>query len=71
MLDSRASSTVMPLKVMNQVGLKTIRPYRNVCAMDSREIEVRGLIKDLMINLAAHPNISILMDVIVSDVPDA
>jgi hypothetical protein len=30
MLDSRASTNVMSLKVMNQLGLKTTRPYRNV-----------------------------------------
>jgi hypothetical protein len=50
MIDSGASTNVMPLKVMNQLGLKTTRPYRNVCAMDLREIKVLGLIKDLQLS---------------------
>jgi hypothetical protein len=61
----------MSLKVMNQLGLRTTRPYRNVCAMDSREIKVCGLIKDLHVKLVVYPNISILMDVVVIDVLDA
>jgi hypothetical protein len=47
MLDSGASTNVMSLKVMNQLGLQITWPYRNVCTMDSREIKVHGLIKDL------------------------
>ena len=57
MLDSRASTNVMSLTVMNQLGLKTTQPYRNVCIMDSREIKVCGLIKDLQVNLLAYPDI--------------
>jgi len=37
-LDSRASTNVMALKVMSQLGLKITRPYRNVCGIDSRDI---------------------------------
>jgi hypothetical protein len=70
MLDSGASTNVMTLKVMNQLGLKTTCPYRNVCAMESREIKVCGFIKDLHVKLAAYPNISLLMDVVVIDVLD-
>jgi hypothetical protein len=71
MLDSGASTNVMSLIVMNQLGLKTTRPYRNICAMDSKEVKVCGLIKDLHIRLTIYPDISLLMDVVVIDVPDA
>jgi hypothetical protein len=71
MLDYGVSTNVMSLKVMNQLGLKTIIPYMNVCGIDSREIKFCGLIKDLKVSLAAYPNISILMDVVVIDVPYA
>jgi hypothetical protein len=71
MLDSGASTNVMSLKVMNQLGLKITRPYRNVCGIDSRAIPVCGLIKDLKVSLATYPDISLLMDVVVIDVPDA
>jgi hypothetical protein len=53
MLHSGASMNVMTLKVMNRLGLKTTRPYKNVGAMDSREIKVCGLIKDVHVKLAA------------------
>jgi hypothetical protein len=46
------------------------RPYRT-CAMDSREIKVHGLIKDLQVIFAAYPEISILLDIVVVDLPNA
>jgi hypothetical protein len=47
-MDLGASTNVMSLNVMNWLGLKTTRPYRNVCAMDSREAKVCGLIKSTL-----------------------
>ena len=38
--------------------------------MDSKKIEVHGLIKDLQVHLVAFPDIQI-MDIVVIDVPDA
>jgi hypothetical protein len=61
----------MPLRVMEQLGLKTTRPYRNVCAMDSREVKVFGIIKNLVVHLVVYPDIAILMDVVVIDIPDS
>jgi hypothetical protein len=55
----------MSLKVMNHLGLNIRRTYRNVCGIDSRAIPVCGLIKDLKVNLATYPDISLLMDVVV------
>jgi len=71
MLYSGDSTNVMALKAMNQLGLKITRPYRNVRGINSRAILVCGLIKDLKVNLDTYPNISLLMDVVVIDVPDA
>jgi hypothetical protein len=39
--------------------------------MDSREIETHGIIIDLQVKLAFHPDITFKMDVLVIDVPDA
>jgi hypothetical protein len=55
----------MSLKVMNQLGLKTTRPYMNVFFVGSREIKVCDLIKDLHVKLAIYLDISILIDVVV------
>jgi hypothetical protein len=70
MLDSGASSDVMIRKVMERLNLRISRPYHNVCAMDSREIEVHVLFNDLQVHLAVFPDMSVLMDVAI-DVPDA
>ena len=39
--------------------------------MDSKKIEVHGLINDLQVNLSIYPDIMIVMDIVVIDVPDA
>ena len=54
---------------MNQLGIKNTQPYHNICVMDSREIKSEGLIKDLKVSLIAYPDISIMMDVLLVDVP--
>lgn len=69
--DSGASSCVMTKKVLNQLNLRVSRPYHNICAMDSKIIEVCGLIKDLQVHLEVHHDIMITMDIVVIDVPDA
>jgi hypothetical protein len=71
MLDSGASSNVMTKKVMEQLNLRISRPYHNICAMDSKMIEVHGLIKGLQVHLAVFPDIMFEMDIVVIDVPDA
>ena len=61
----------MSFKVVNLLGFKTTQPYINVCAMDSREIRVCGIIKDLKVKLAAYLDITFLMDIVVIYVLDA
>lgn len=55
MYDSGASSNVITKKVMDKLSLKITRPYRNVRAMDSREVEVMGIILGLQLKLVAYP----------------
>jgi len=47
MLDPGVSTNVMPLKVMNKLGLKINRLYRRIFGIDSKKIESIGLIQDL------------------------
>ena len=70
MLDSGFASNTMTRKVMEQLNLKTTRPYRNVCAMDSREVDVVGIILNQQMRLAKYPDIHIAMDILVIDVLD-
>ena len=61
MLDSGASTNVMPLSVMRQLGLSVHRPYRNICGLDSKSMEVHGLIKDVIVQLIASLDISTII----------
>jgi len=71
MLDSGASSNFMTKKVMEQLNLRISRPYHNICAMDSKTIEVHGLIKGLQVHLAVFPDIMFEMDIVVIDALDS
>jgi hypothetical protein len=70
MLDLGTTSNVMTRKVMEQLNFRISRPYHNICAMDSRTIEVHGLIKGLQVHLVAFPNIMIEMDIVVINLSD-
>jgi hypothetical protein len=61
----------MSLKVMEQLGLKTTHPYGNVCGIDSKKVKVYGLIEDVEVYLHDFPHISLIMNIVVIDVPDA
>ena len=39
--------------------------------MDNKVVEVHGLIRDLQVHLVVFPDIQIIMDIVVIDVPDA
>ena len=60
----------MTRKVMEQMGLTISRPYQNVCAMDSREIDVVGIIMNFLVKLVGYPDIGVTMDIMVIDVSD-
>lgn len=71
MIESCASTCLMTKRVMEQLNLKISMPYYNICAMDSKKIEVHGLIKDLQVHMSVYPDIMIVMDIVVVDVLDA
>jgi hypothetical protein len=70
MLDYGASTNVMSLKFMKQLGLWITHPYGNFCGIDSRKVKVYGL-EDVEVYLHAFPHINLTMNIIVIDVPDA
>jgi len=69
MLDSGASHNLMPLSVMEKVGLEITRPYKYIYSFDSNRVKCFGMIKDLVVNLAQIPVKSVVMDIIVADIP--
>jgi len=70
MLDLGASTNIMPLTVMKQLGLSITWPYKRVCGFNSKHVEVEGIIKDLKASLARNPHIFFFVDVIVIDIHD-
>lgn len=69
LLDTGASHNLMPKTVMEELGLDITRPYHDLFSFDSRKVKCLGLIKDLAITLTQLPMKSMMMDIVVADVP--
>ena len=69
MLDSGASHNLMPKVIMDNLGLNITRPYKDLYSFYSRKVRCLGLIKDLVVSLHQMLEKSIVMDVVVADVP--
>jgi hypothetical protein len=68
MLDSGASHNLMPKAVMEKLGLKVTRPYKDLHSFDLSKFKCIGLIKYLCITLAQIPTKSMVMDIVVVDI---
>jgi ribonuclease HI len=69
MLNSGASHNLMSKVVMEKLGLDVTRPYKDLHSFDSSKAKCIGLIKYLCITLAQIPVKSMVMDVVVADIP--
>ena len=69
MLDSGASHNLMPKRVVESLGLEMTRPYKDLYSFDSRRVKCLGLIKDMVVTLNKLPTKTIVMDVVVADIP--
>jgi hypothetical protein len=69
LLDSGASHNLMPKAVMDELGLEITKPYHDLFSFESRKVGCLGLIKYLVINLSQFPMRSMVMDVVVVDIP--
>ena len=68
-LDSGASHNLMPKVVMERLGLEITRPYKYLYSFDSSRVKCLGLIKDLCVNLAQILAKSLVMDIVVANIP--
>ena len=69
MLDSGASHNLMPLSVMKELNLQITKRHRDLYSFDSKRVKCVGLIKDVVVSLAQIPAKSIVMDVVVVEIP--
>ena len=68
LLDSGASHNLIPLSVMEQLGLQITHPYKDLYSFYSKRVKCLGMIKDLVVNLAQIPVKSVVMDIVVADI---
>jgi len=69
MFDSTASHNLMPKSMMEKLDLDIIGPYKDLFSFDSSQVRCLGLIKYLCVSLVQYPAKTILMDVVVADIP--
>ena len=69
MIDFGASHNLMPKGVVEKLGLEDTKPYKNLYSFDSREVKCLGLIKDMVVTLTKIPSNTVVMDVVVADIP--
>jgi hypothetical protein len=70
MLDTGVGANMMSLKVMQQMGLKVTRPYKNVCGFESKAIPTHGVIENIEVQLKEFPEKTVRIYIIVVDVLD-
>jgi hypothetical protein len=68
-LESSASHNLMPKDVMEKLGLHITIQYKYLYYFDSSKVKCIGLIKDLCVTLAQIPTKSLVMDIVVVDIP--
>jgi hypothetical protein len=69
LMDPGASQNVMPKVVMEELGLEVTKPYKDLHSFDSKKVKCLGLIKDMVVSLAQLPMKSVVMDIVVADIP--
>jgi hypothetical protein len=69
LMDSGASHNLMPKNVMDELGLEITKTYHDLYSFDSRKVKFLGVIKDLVVTLFQLPMKSVVMDIVVVDVP--
>ena len=69
MLDSGATHNLMPGRIMDELGLEVTIPYKYLFSFDSIKVKWLSLIKYLVISLAQIPSKTLVMDVVVADIP--
>jgi hypothetical protein len=69
MLDLGASHNLMTKAMMEKLGLKVTRPYKDLHSLDSSKVKCIGLIKDLFITLAQILTKRLVMDIVIVEIP--
>jgi hypothetical protein len=71
LVDSGASSNVMPLSVCKKLNAIPLKSDKHVIQLDRTQVKVIGELKDVMIRISTHPTFVQVIDIIVVDIPEA
>jgi len=71
LVDSRASSNVMPLSICIKLNVVPLERDKHVIQLDRTQVNVMGKLKDVMIRIVTHPKFVQVIDIIVVDIPEA
>ena len=69
LLDSGASHNLMPKAVMEELGLEITKTYHDLFSFDSKRVRCYGLIKDLAVTLTHASMKTMIMDIVIADIP--
>jgi ribonuclease HI len=69
LMDSGASHNLMPKIVLEELGLEVTKTYHDLYSFDLRRVKCLGVIKDLVVSMFQLPMKSVVMDIVVADVP--
>ena len=69
MLNSGDSHNLMPKAIMETLNIDITKPYKDLFSFDSNKVKCLGLIKDIFVTLVQYPRKSIVMDIVVVDIP--
>jgi hypothetical protein len=69
LMDSGASHNLIPKIVMDELELEVTKTYHDLYSFDSRKLKCLRVIKDLVVSLFQFPMKSVVMDIVVVDVP--
>jgi hypothetical protein len=68
-MDLGASHKLMSKDIMDELDMEINKAYHDLYSFDSRKVKCLGVIKDLVVTLFQLPMKSIVMDIVVADVP--
>jgi hypothetical protein len=69
MVDSGASSNVIPLSVFQKINAKVQPSSLKIIQLDWTNVKVIGELKNVMVRLFSNPKIHQIIDIIVVDIP--
>jgi hypothetical protein len=71
LVDSRASSNVIPLSICRKLNTIPLKSDKHVIQIDKTQMKFMGEHKDVMIRMVKHSEFFQVIDIIVIDIPES